>query len=460
MSLTNRLIFLVWLGYFSCSFAQSPAGKTDFNVADRLAIQNVISSHFLNLDSNQNDAWIANYADKATFIAVVSGKRYESERPIFEEFFRERFRKFEDNGDQRRHLVSNILFVDQSEDTAHIKANGLLLTTNNGVNPELVGGLTYEGWFVKRKGVWKISKWKVCGDTNIEVEGTEKMDVSEDKGIAIASTKSGVKTFVSNGVKIAFYDQGRGEPVVVLHGFAADAEFMKGLSDSLLEAGYRVITIDQRGHGQSGKPHEPNAYGEEMADDVVRLLEHLKLPKAHVVGYSMGGCIANNLRDRHPDRLCTVTIAGAGMSVTDWGMPGVTPQKLATSLRNEEGIKLLLRALGATDPDFDSEAKIEDFNESFMYGKDPLALAALLDAQPGLQVPMERLKANSVPTLVVVGDSDGNIKGAKQLAAVMKQTKLVVIKKTSHIQMLQRPKFVGAVVQFLQDWQATMAKRN
>ena len=76
MSLTNRLIFLVWLGYSSCVFAQSPAGKTDFNVADRLAIQNVISSHFLNLDSNQIDAWIANYADKATFIAVVSGKRY------------------------------------------------------------------------------------------------------------------------------------------------------------------------------------------------------------------------------------------------------------------------------------------------------------------------------------------------------------------------------------------------
>ena len=182
---------------------------------------------------------------------------------------------------------------------------------------------------------------------------------------------------ISKGVEIAFYDEGRGDPVVVLHGFAADAEFMKGLSNSLLEAGYRVITIDQRGHGRSGKPHEANAYGEEMADDVVRLLDHLKLPKAHVVGYSMGGCIVNNLRDRHPNRLCTVTIAGAGMSVTDWGMPGVTPEKLATSLRKGNGIKLLLRALGATDPDFDSEAKIEKFSKSFMKGKDPLALAAL-----------------------------------------------------------------------------------
>ena len=83
-----------------------------------------------------------------------------------------------------------------------------------------------------------------------------------------------------------------------------------------------------------------------------------------------------------------------------------------------------------------------------------------MDAQPSLQVPMERLKANSVPTLVVVGDSDGNRKGAEQLAAGMKKAKLVVIENASHIQMLERPEFVGAVVQFLQDWQATMAKRK
>lgn len=181
---------------------------------------------------------------------------------------------------------------------------------------------------------------------------------------------AGVKTFDSNGVEIAFYDEGRGDPVVVLHGFAADAEYMKGLSKSLVEADYRVITIDQRGHGRSGKPHKADAYGVEMADDVVRLLDHLRRPKAHVVGYSMGGCIVNNLRDRHPNRLYTVTIGGAGMSVTDWGMPGVNPEKAAISLRGGNGVKLVLRALAATDPDFDTEAKVENFNASIMKGND------------------------------------------------------------------------------------------
>lgn len=180
MPFANRFVLPIWFASCSWAFAQSPAGKTEFNVADRLAIQNVISSHFLNLDSSQIDAWIANYAEEATFVAVIAGKRYESPRPVFEKFFRERFRKFRENGDQRRHLVSNILFVDQSDEAAHIEANGLLLTTNRGGKPELVGGLTYEGWFVKREGVWKIKKWAVRGDTNIEIEGAEEMQISED----------------------------------------------------------------------------------------------------------------------------------------------------------------------------------------------------------------------------------------------------------------------------------------
>ena len=170
MKSTNRLVLLTWLVLSSCAIAQTPAGMTDFNVSDRLAIQNVISSHFLNLDSCQIDAWIANYTDKATFVAVIAGVQYEADRLVFQEFFRERFHNFRENGVQRRHLVSNLLFVDQSDNAAHIKANGLLLTTTNGVEPEIVGGLTYEGWFVKRKGVWKIVKWVVRGDTNIEFE--------------------------------------------------------------------------------------------------------------------------------------------------------------------------------------------------------------------------------------------------------------------------------------------------
>lgn len=166
MTLTTRVCLLAWLAFPGFVAAQSPAGTTDFNVADRLAIQNVISSHFLNLDSCQMDAWIANYADDAVFVAVNSGRRHESDRAAIDKFFRERFRNFKAIGDQRRHVVSNIMFVSQSEDTAQVRANGVLLTTNSGADPKVVTTMAYEGTFVKRAGVWKIRKWVVRTDTN------------------------------------------------------------------------------------------------------------------------------------------------------------------------------------------------------------------------------------------------------------------------------------------------------
>ena len=69
-------------------------------------------------------------------------------------------------GYQRRHVVSNIMFVSQSEDIAQVRANGVLLTTNSGADPKVVTSMAYEGTFVKRDGVWKIQKWVVRTDTN------------------------------------------------------------------------------------------------------------------------------------------------------------------------------------------------------------------------------------------------------------------------------------------------------
>ena len=89
-----------------------------------------------------------------------------SDRSAIDKFFRERFRNFKAMGYQRRHVVSNIMFVSQSEDTAQVRANGVLLTTNNGVDPKVVTSMAYEGTFVKRDGVWKIQKWVVRTDTN------------------------------------------------------------------------------------------------------------------------------------------------------------------------------------------------------------------------------------------------------------------------------------------------------
>src|SRR5215471_12978336 len=93
------------------------------------------------------------------------------------------------------------------------------------------------------------------------------------------------KFFNSNGVRIRYVEQGTGETVVLVHGLGATADnWINSKVFQQLAKDYRVIALDCRGHGKSDKPHEPKQYGQEMALDVVRLLDYLKIKQAHIVG--------------------------------------------------------------------------------------------------------------------------------------------------------------------------------
>jgi pimeloyl-ACP methyl ester carboxylesterase len=84
-----------------------------------------------------------------------------------------------------------------------------------------------------------------------------------------------------------------------------------GLGDPDLSHDYRVIALDCRGHGKSGKPTDENQYGMEMVNDIVRLMDHLGIEKAHIVGYSMGGSIALKMLTVRPERFLTAVIGGS-----------------------------------------------------------------------------------------------------------------------------------------------------
>src|SRR5579871_2661677 len=108
-------------------------------------------------------------------------------------------------------------------------------------------------------------------------------------------------TFDSAGVKLHYIVEGQGEPVILIHGYAASIVAnwgAPGIVKKLAES-YQVIALDNRGHGQSDKPHDAGAYGSKMFDDVLRLMDHLKIKKAHIVGYSMGGFITEELLVEH-----------------------------------------------------------------------------------------------------------------------------------------------------------------
>jgi pimeloyl-ACP methyl ester carboxylesterase len=96
--------------------------------------------------------------------------------------------------------------------------------------------------------------------------------------------------FDSNGVRIRYVEQGSGPPVVLLHAFSGnlDTNWVETGVLPTLATDYRVIALDYRGHGKSDKPHDPKSYGLQMGQDVVRLLDHLHIARAHIVATRWG----------------------------------------------------------------------------------------------------------------------------------------------------------------------------
>jgi pimeloyl-ACP methyl ester carboxylesterase len=131
---------------------------------------------------------------------------------------------------------------------------------------------------------------------------------------ALPADKPVTQTFDVNGVKLSYTVQGKGEPVILLHGWLSSGLINWTLpgTTALLAKDYQVIVPDIRGHGESDKPSREEAYGAELVEDVVRLMDHLKIKKAHIVGYSMGGIIAGNFIANHEDRVLSGTLGGMG----------------------------------------------------------------------------------------------------------------------------------------------------
>jgi pimeloyl-ACP methyl ester carboxylesterase len=127
-----------------------------------------------------------------------------------------------------------------------------------------------------------------------------------------------------DGVEIHYEIEGDGPPVVLLHGIIANFELnwrSPGISKAIVDAGFRVVGPDARGHGHSGKPHESSAYGDDaMAKDVVALFDHLGLERADVVGYSMGAAVAMRFAARD-HRIRRIVLGGFGGRFGDRSRP-------------------------------------------------------------------------------------------------------------------------------------------
>lgn len=264
-------------------------------------------------------------------------------------------------------------------------------------------------------------------------------------------------SFDSDGVKIHYIVEGKGEPVVLIHGFAADIQTNWGWPGVLkaLAKDYQVIALDLRGHGRSGKPHEAKLYGKNMAEDVVRLLDHLKIKRAHIVGYSMGGGIALELLMHHPDRILTATIGGFGISTAQREKDMVN--ELADSLAQGKGFGPLLRAITPPGQAKPTDEQIKFSNTMLLAFNDAKALAACMrgfkeETDLDAKDIIKDLKKGNRPILAIVGENDPFKPGVDELKKEVPDTELVVVKNGDHVSTMMSPEFLKSVQKFLREY--------
>ncbi len=225
--------------------------------------------------------------------------------------------------------------------------------------------------------------------------------------------------FDSDGVRIRYRVWGEGPPVVLIHGFGESLEswHQRGVV-RVLSPHFRVIALDVRGHGRSGKPHDPQSYGAALSGDVARLLRHLGTAKAHVVGYSMGALVALDFAVLHQEQARSVVLGGAG-----WN----PPESLDDFRRQAEAFK-------------QGQAPVRD-------GDDAKALAAL---SRGLRVwGEEDVRRIRVPMAALVGADDRFLANVRRLSGVLPGTQVTVISGADHATAPGHPKFGEALLAFL-----------
>jgi pimeloyl-ACP methyl ester carboxylesterase len=262
--------------------------------------------------------------------------------------------------------------------------------------------------------------------------------------------------FDSNGVKIRYAVAGEGEPVVLVHGWLAEASMWgrdaAGNPKLNPPPGFRLIALDCRGHGQSDKPHDRALYGTEMAMDVLRLMDHLKIPKAQFVGYSMGAFIVGKIAATHPDRVISA-VYGGQVPLVIGAPPSGSRETAVFAKAAEEGKGMgsfILEGFspGRPKPTLEQANALAEF---MLKGKDVKALAAAGLSFDDLQVAEKDLAACPAPALFIHGSLESeHLKGrVEALRKALSRADVVVIEGSDHVTAVARSAFGAAIQEFL-----------
>ena len=243
-------------------------------------------------------------------------------------------------------------------------------------------------------------------------------------------------SFDSHGVRLHFELAGPddGPPTLLLHGFASDY----GLNwvgskwqEALTAAGRLVVGLDLRGHGQSSKPHEPDAYRQPvMAADAMALLDHLGIGKADLIGYSMGARLALRIAFQHPDRVWKAVLGGPG--------------RLEGTGR-ERAIAEVLRGLRAPDD------PVTRLFWEFALSRSVNVLEALACCIEGFRPDLtdEEVRSIDVPALVVEAEREEIAPGGRLVAGLLPRSELLILEGRTHMTAVTSRAFKDEALAFL-----------
>jgi pimeloyl-ACP methyl ester carboxylesterase len=243
--------------------------------------------------------------------------------------------------------------------------------------------------------------------------------------------------FSYDSIDIAFLDQGEGRPIVLVHGFASNKEVnwvYPGWVATLMRASRRVSALDNRGHGQSVKLYEPGDYhSEKMATDICKLLDHLGLPQADVMGYSLGAQICAFMALKHAERVHSVILGGLG-------------SRLIQGVARDENIVAALEAPSLAQISDPKGRQFRAFAEQT--NSDLRALAACFR---GSRQTLTAQQASSISatTLIAVGTKDEIAGSPQALADCIPDVRILEIPGRDHMLAVGDKVFKSGVLAFL-----------
>ncbi|HXN69574.1 MAG TPA: alpha/beta hydrolase [Bradyrhizobium sp.] len=244
-------------------------------------------------------------------------------------------------------------------------------------------------------------------------------------------------SFHNGDVEIAYLDEGEGEPILLVHGFASTKNVnwvYPAWVSELRKAGRRVIALDNRGHGDSAKLYDPEAYHIPlMASDVTALMDHLDIERADIMGYSLGGRMTAWLAYRLPQRLRSAIFGGIGIGLIEGGGPG---ENVATALE-VSSLDEVSDPVGRTFRAFADQTRA-----------DRRALAACMRGSRRLMT-REEAAAISVPVLIAVGTTDEIAGSAQALGKIIPGSQVLDIPNRDHMRAVGDKVYKTGVVEFL-----------